>query len=756
MSDSFINKLTESIRLNKEDYCIFDIYDSVLNVYNSEKISAATLTANLSSQFFPLINSGFVHLSGDSLTGPLTLNAPPTNPDHLTNKAYVDARLVSLSTSIKNNLITNISISSNSLTNNSITTDKISNSSISTDKIIDSSITTEKISNNSITSEKIINNSITSEKISSNSITLNKLNPNVVNVNKGLNLNSTTGIEVKLDSNGGLMFNTNGEIKLAPVGATSSLVVVRPSEPGSTDNYNVTRTTVNGELRPCFRTLTVASAWARNNITGNYTILIDEDTIEGENCHYVEPSDGTNRPSGVVDWTWSYANFTVQYHDQTTVDRIFGTGSGMKAGVYCWPRIKGSKMEGGISFAGGVGNNSQSSTAYITARYPRGTGEGRWWDGNRYFDEEPRAVNYNIYITNDINLDWSSAVDDLKWGLAAGRVSNWTRRNLTSDGSHGFCYIRNAGITLWNSRVEIRNINFVNRNNCNDQAITDVQKNSFLYLGNVTLTMLGEGFWNYSAIRVIDGADLYICGERLKSRVTNELSYPGYGLALVGNTYTPGSPLPKSTMLNNAFYIANNAKIRLVEYNGFQPNISKIQGCVLMDGDFCLQASSTILLETGGIFDSLGPYFLVKNLNLRGQRYDDSQSDRISKYSNTYPTFPMVIGKACVFGANNADWTYLRKWTLDGSTTSTDMRTDHPIPSLTARNPAGEFWGSGQLTCDGTRYYWIESTHQFITGTLDSNLYYSPISNLPRIDTYYTFSEGGNTYALKYGTNARL
>lgn len=105
MSDSFINKLTESIRLNKEDYTIFDIYDTVLNVFNSEKISFETLTGNLSSVLFPIIDSRFVHLSGDALTGYLTLHADPIVRMHAANKGYIDDGLSALSAAVDSDFV---------------------------------------------------------------------------------------------------------------------------------------------------------------------------------------------------------------------------------------------------------------------------------------------------------------------------------------------------------------------------------------------------------------------------------------------------------------------------------------------------------------------------------------------------------------------------------------------------------------------------------------------------------------------------
>lgn len=653
--------------------------------------------------------------------------------NNVSNSTQLSAVLKYISSEIKNN--------PSSLT---ITENNITNSSITSDKIVNSSITNEKITNNAITSEKISNNAITSEKITNNAITVDKLNSNVVNTAKGIKLDN--GISVNLDETGGLMFNASGQVKIAPVAGTSNIVVVRPSDINATDSAPQARSNINGELRPCFRTLTVAAWWAQNNINGNYSIYVDEDTTEGEGANYLEPSDNTNRPAnwGIINWTWNTANLTIQYTDQTTVDNIFGIGSGLKAGLYCWPRIKNQKMEGGLNFGWQLGNASKSSTVSIRSRFKRGTAPNFWWDTERYFDEAPNSVNYNVYFTNDISLDWSSSNTNSKWGLSVNRKSNWTKRLNYTDTNIGFCYIRNAGLSVFDSKASIGNINLVNRNNCNDSAPSDIQ-NSNLYLYNLTLSYLGTGFYNYGLVRALKNADIHVCGIALKSKQDNNYKYPGYGIAIIGNQYVAGSNLSAATLTNSFVDLNNNAYFRPVEYNAFAPNYSRINNSIIFDGDFCFNNNVFIAINSGSTIETQ-PNYIVNNVNIRNQRIDDLLPSRISTQTNV-PLFPINFGKGVLISLYNGE---IRKWTIDGTSTESGKLTSSPILMYKGSYESSE----GTITGN----YWVYNT------TTDaykaSNIYggdiaYRPLSAMPQLSTFYRFTENGSVSSLNYGVNVR-
>ena len=674
--------------------------------------------------------------------------------------------------------IANGSVTSDKIANLAVTTSKINNFSVTTDKIVDLAVTTGKINNLAVTTDKINNLAVTNAKIVDGSVTRNKLNSDVANNSRGLTLQNglevkldgsgglqfngggeiqpvinqnrgmsfNGGFAVKLDPSGGLQFNNSGEIKLAPVASTSSVVVIRPSDPEANDSVHVGRTNVGGELKPYFKTLTSACDWARNNIVGNYTIFLDEDTVEGEGADYIEPSNGSNRPAGTpVNWTWDHANLAVQFINQTTVDSIFGNGSGLKAGLYCWPRIAGQKMEGGLNFGWGIGNFSKSSTAYIRSRFRRGTAPNYTWSDQKYFDEAPKSVNYNVYFTNNINLQWNGT-GDAKWGTSASRISNWTTRlNLNSPTTIGFCYVRNSGPCIFESRVEIANINFVNRFNANDIAPTDLQ-NSKIVMRSVTLSFLGRGFYNYSLLRAYKNADVYITGSNMLSRQTNQLTYPGYALAIIGNAYTVGSNLSAATLTNHFINCETNSLIEIVDHDAFTPNDSRLRASVIFDGDFCFQGSNFIRIVKGSNVYSPHTAYLVNNFNIRSQRIDDTRPSRIHTSTN-FSLYPVDFGKGTTF---EFYYPTIRKWTLDRSVTEANKYDNPPFIMYNGADdsPLGTFATSS--------WNFRTTTNEYQSSTIWSvNPFYKTVANMPQVNTFFIFNENGVTYGLNYGTNVR-
>lgn len=608
---------------------------------------------------------------------------------------------------------------------------------INNNSITNNAITSEKITNNAITSEKITNNAITSEKITNNAITVDKLNPNVVNSSKGIMLDN--GIAVKLDAGGGLMFNNSGELKIAPAAATSSVVVIRPSDAGTpqyagaTDDYHTVRTAVNGELRPCFKTVTGAARWIRGNIVGNCTVFLDEDTNEGEAIH-----------AGLIGSNED--KIKVVYYDQAQVNTIFGNNSGMKAGLYVWPILAGQKMEGGIWYSDQLGNENITNYMYLRSRYLRGSN----YSDARYFDEPPKAINYNVYFTNNINLNWNASNDDDKWGTSATRVSNWSNRiNQNSTTTHGFLYIRNAGLIIVRSRMYIRDINFVCRHNCNDITTSDMQ-NCRIEMGGVTLSLLGTGFYNYGVFRSVFTADILVGNlGNLYSSQTNTPIYPSYGLAIVGNKYTAGSNLSAATMIGHFISLERGPKVRFVDYDPFTPNQSKIRSSIILDGDFVFQYNNTISLYGGSSLEMYSPACIVNNVNIRNQRVDDSQPNRISTTAN-WSLYPITFSKGDTL---NVYFQPIRKWTLDGSITEVDRYDQPPILSYKGAQESGLGTFTGSPT---TTWNYTTTTDQYKASNIEGgNISYRTVTTMPQVSTFFRFTENGSVSSVNYGAGVR-
>jgi len=636
---------------------------------------------------------------------------------------------------ISSSSITDGSVTTPKLADGAVTNPKLADGSVTFDKLANSSVTTAKLADNSVTTSKLADNSVSNIKIVDDSVTRVKLNADVANLTKGIQ-KTTDGIGVKLAPSGGLEFNADGNLKLSPPAGTSSVITVNPNDPLSRDEWWLTRKVENGVLAPPFKTLTCANQYAKESIIGSYTILIMSDVNEATQ---------NSLDWGIINTAGS---LTAQYIDQTTVDSVFGTGSGLKAGIYCWPKIPNTKLEGGIGFGWNLGNGSASSKSFIRGHYQTG-GVGR----TRYFDEEPWSINYNVYYTNDVSLVCSSANVIQKWGSIANRKRIWTERiwPQRDPTNFGFVYTRNTGLGIYdNSRTEIENLNFVVRTNSNDNAPVDIQKSNVV-LRNVTLSLLGSWNYNYGALRVAYGGDLQIIGLSLRSRVTQTDTYPGYGIALIGNTYNATNPTSAATLVHKIIDCFFYGSVRIISHDPFTPNSSRLPSSFILDGDFVVQENNFMTIQGGGIIEIYQPMFMANNFNLRKTRFDDTNTTTRLQPTSNYSTFPVYFGSTSSVIIHYGEG--IKKWTLDRSTTNVDFMANPPLVGLSGDNTTGI--GAFRLS-DPSKYDLNTTTNQYIGSWQIHNEYPVAYTNLPKLTTYYRFTEGGTTYTLAYGTNARL
>lgn len=540
-------------------------------------------------------------------------------------------------------------------------------------------------------------------------------------------------LSVKLATGGGLMFDTSGDIKLAPAAASSSIVAVRPSDTGATDNQTTIRTTISGELRPCFKTVTGASEWASNNLVGNVTIYVDEDTIEG---------------SDVLLPTTNGSNIIAKFFTQVQVDTAFGIGSGLKAGMYIFTKTSGVAIRGQFNWHS-LSSGNTSNTTFIRGRFKHGT----VYETKRYFDEEPRSISFNVYISNDKTLLSTT-------GLGTNPVI-W-KNILTNDND---VYIRNMG-SINNSRMEFVNINLISRSNANDITVLDISNSSTITLRNVTLTLLGDAYYNFHAIRIQLLSTILAAQEKLYSRVTNTNTYPGYALAIIGNK-NGARDRTTATKLANLFKIFTGASIRLLDYSPFKPNDSRISTSIILDGDFVFNSGSIIRLETGNL--DCQPCFINNNSKILPDRF--SWASNVIAWSGTpKTTLPIRFTELCQVRVDGSGLP-LRLWTLDSSTnnTSTSVRgipsnfinTDSSTNSIATFNTS-----DNRITYVDTDKAYSASFVNFndnycvndsgVSSVADSPILpYLEIGDCPDFNTYYNFTESGTTYSLAYGATQR-
>lgn len=548
---------------------------------------------------------------------------------------------------------------------------------------------------------------------------------------RGIVKDSCGKLGVKVQLGGGIELNTNGELKLSPPAAASTSVVVRPSDAGATDAW-VNRFNVSGELRPCFKTLTQASVWARQNLTGGVTIYVDEDTIEG--------SDGIPGVNG--------GNCVGHYHSQAAVDAAFGVGSGLRAGVYVTAPNPAAPITGGVWWAG-ISSENLSSRTTIIARYLRGGA----YTTLRYFNDAPRAINYNVYISNE---------NTLAVGTLGTLPSNWLNQVAWNSASNGMFFVRSMAY-IGASKMSLINLNFVSRTNTRDINVVDISGRSDVNLHNVTISMLGTGVYCYNGLRIGDNSSVYVNHERLHSRVTNTQTYPGYGLCFVGNKSTVSRNRDTATKANHLIQLYNKSMIRIVDYNPWKPNNSTLGTAIIVDGDFVLNGSCLFVVEDSTFEHD--PTWINSDSIFFDDRFDFSTPTQTLRWpgvnASTYPFWHSKLSVVKLPCWNQL----LRRWTIDSSVNNAGA-TVRTIPMQ--RNAGNLNVGIGSFTATTFTYNAaspeaIASTTGFYnfnnstnTGTLNyPDLPYLPVNLLPQFNSFYNIAEGGATYILSHGINIR-
>jgi hypothetical protein len=368
-------------------------------------------------------------------------------------------------------------------------------------------------------SRRMINNNITTLGQSSctNRTSILTLNNTLYSPSSGLNLNSSNKIHVDLDPIGGLEFNSNLQVRIKPSLPTLRLAV-RPSV--GTDSSTVSRTisSLPGDIDvsgPYFKSFCGACQYMTVNPNNNYIIFIDEDTNE------------TLTPENVV-ITTSTGTSTLQLSSVENIPLNF-TSANLKPGAYIWNNSATPTRSAVFGTKSTV--SAVQGTVIILSRYDSGGGV---FVTTRKFNQAPKKIIYNLYISNSTTLPYGSLGTD---------PDNWVLMPFyfTSDIKQYFPFrpFYWTGI----SNVQLRNICFDFDTNCTDSTCIYFNS-SRLNVINTTVRCGGNTRYAWGAI-LCDGTGTIILGsnqttaQRLLDPVTLEPNYPGFALAIVGpDNYT--------------------------------------------------------------------------------------------------------------------------------------------------------------------------------------------------------------------------
>lgn len=347
---------------------------------------------------------------------------------------------------------------------------------------------------------------------------------------------------VKLANGGGLLSDTNG-LRLAPTaGLAATIIAVRQNDTTSplglaTDDPDVKRsypTTGNdtGVLQPYFQTFKGACDYANSNFSNNFVIYIDGDVIEGM------PSPGGYAPN-------YGSEAQCQFFSDAQIQAAFGStaanAAGLKAGIFAFNskyNIPNSSFNG---FAIGA-NLTVPAEGTVISRYQRNVNNQTFWTATRKFNEKPNKIISRYYFdTTGIRVSptYNSTTRAMTGGDLGTIASSWTAwcPNNYPTTRTGYLGTR---LHVWGGKLttSLKNICFEYFSNAADNLV-NWPLGGVVNYSNCTIACLGPGFYNYSAIYPMRGTAVYFQGSLLQDPSSSDIapvvSFPGYGLAVVGN-----------------------------------------------------------------------------------------------------------------------------------------------------------------------------------------------------------------------------
>jgi hypothetical protein len=476
--------------------------------------------------------------------------------------------------------------------------------------------------NVSATNARVLS-SITTNTLLANTISTNLLSAIVTTVTNSLSVQKdiyATNIFGKIQLDPTSPFSYNGNNQLTFNRNINYSVAVKPSDPFSTDDPAIPRTTTGqfsavdkslpwtqptfeGWLKPFFKTVQGALNYATvNGLVGNgYNVFIIENIVEGER----KPNNGTTPTdeSGKYHGLYSIAgNLSAAFYStewlQLSAPALYNAG--LRGGHYIWPIDKTAPAQG-IYHTTNIENfNFNNINLYGLTEI------GTKISNNAYvyyttwavFNEPPRTISYRSYICSNPALPTGTFGTD---------VSAWTTLK-----TEAFAFNRPFVINhLPGTTVRTINLAFEFDSNAFDSTAYQIQKGSVEVI-NTSVAVLGNAMYTYGAVNTYDrNSFLYVRGGfsldpyYLTPSTWNTWNntpyglplwgstgqiFPGWGFAIIGNP--PGK---KPTNISYAgtkdtgiFRITDGSSVRIIDYGGAR-NIGRWTqhlSSIIFDGQF--------------------------------------------------------------------------------------------------------------------------------------------------------------------------
>lgn len=426
--------------------------------------------------------------------------------------------------------------------------------------------------------------------------------------------------------------------------SASYFLGIKPSDSKSTDNISLTRT-ISGEwdgsngsiietfpvLKPYFKNIRQALKYVEK--AGLYgedlNILVYEDISQNN----------INIDSSISDSGCEYSgNINVRYYGFPNVP-TFLSNAGFKAGDYVWNKNNNSENTGKITYWNV--DRLKFSNLNFYGMYEIGSvinfNSKKQYTNIKPYNQAPRKISFRTYVCSNTALPV---------GSFGANLSDWKNMYYKSDAKIAF---RPISFNNDEMDVNIHNLCFEFDTNANDSTCLYF-KSGNSYLSNVTVAALGLGNYAYGAILAWPKSTIYVCGENqidpyllspsrwnnwnLLQTATNQNYFPGYGLAIVGNSTTGSTP----TFFSNAFINAWRSKIYFMDFQNNR-RIGRFtfhNASIILDGKFT--ANSFYSLKDHAKIYANNHVFRSNNFYLSNLNCTYFTSPNSYPYLNTFQT----------------------------------------------------------------------------------------------------------------------
>lgn len=607
---------------------------------------------------------------------------------------------------------------------------------------------------------------------------------NTLSVGKDLYANKIYG-KIDYDPFSPLYYNSKNQLSINT--NRDYVFAIRPSDEYSTDNINIPRS-LNGDwwssygsvhedpdvLKPYFKSLQPIFDYVyKNGIEGNnLKIYIDEDIIEGENKVNYFTTDSSGSYAGCT----VTGNLTAAFYSTEYLGSKFPylTAAGIKGGDFLWGYDNNSDINGIFSYIDVPPVNFKSIDVYgrwNIGPSTRNDGTSYYTLSGRRYDQPPRKISFRTYICGNPTLPFNTFT---------AYASTWTTpKTKTAVQGRQVSFKHDTNLSLNNLCFEF------DTNSIDSTGL--VFYNGQTRLSNITIALLGKGIYSYGALNV-QSVDSYVnvCGTPLgdPTRFTpinwNNWSYagynyetpniyPGYGLAIVGNssdtypTLINFGPNSSSTGIIN---VNNGAMLDLTDYNIARRNgrYTQLNSSVILDGKF--NAYAYFKIGDNSRIQGYEYLFSTNNLAISTHRIaaDNSAIYATPTYNLYIFDDPKVkynfkyIDFSGTFSTLNINYYGYANWAFNPSQKVTPILSNS---YLNIYNGYKDYYYNFNPTANPKTIdltYSVNSVGYLNKLTVsnfnnESSIYYVGISDLIKYDIYYRLSspfDNNQTYTLNY------